>query len=115
MAEWKQRVSIFDYVIVAPYLRAQLAEIQKMNRTFSARAWSEKLQAPDSGSFSRMLSGKRGIPKRLSQRISDYLKLNTVEKAYFELLCSGAISQESLSLIQNVLKREFSNQDSVAV
>lgn len=104
----KLRVSIFDHSEAAPFLKANLEAAQRLNPTFSTRAWAEKLRAKDAGSFSRMLSGQRRIPKYLLQSIADDLHLSVAERLYFSLINMGeqALPDDSLAYIRDLLKAD---------
>lgn len=97
---------IYNYVDAAEFLRDLLGEIRQRRPSYSVRSWATRLGMSNSGSLSKILSGQRPVPLRLTLLIAEQHGVTPQETAYLQVLvaCNGRISTESLSIAQSVFK-----------
>ncbi len=79
--------SIFTYSNYRDIIRDALADKQKKNRNFSFRSAAARLGI-GSGTFSRILTGSRGLGSTLLPKMISFLGLKKREAEYFTLLVS---------------------------
>jgi uncharacterized protein (TIGR02147 family) len=92
--------SIYAYTDYREYLHEFLLDKKRKNPGYSSRCAAEKCGI-QSGTFTRILNGTRGIGPSVLPKIIDWLGLRHREEAYFYILirfgqCSDSLEKENL-------------------
>jgi uncharacterized protein (TIGR02147 family) len=78
--------TIYEYRDPRRYLMDRFNEIKKKNSRYSLRGFAKLLGLSSHSGLVQFINGDRSLSKKCIDPITKALKLNTVEKEYFELL-----------------------------
>lgn len=110
MDKWKesadsQGINIFDFDDAREFLSATFSHKQHRNPRFSLRSWSRQLGFAHPSYLSAVLRGSRRLKVPLAKRISENLKLSTLEEQHLHLLVlrSNAKSEQEVKLYSRLM------------
>lgn len=79
-------VTIYEYHDYRQYLRDYFAEKKRNNKSFSHRAFLQKLEVSSSGFLSNVMAGRSNLTTHLLHAFARALNLSRAEAAYFETM-----------------------------
>lgn len=80
---------VFDYLNANQFLQdvyTYLKTHSPKNDKFTFESWAAQMDVKSRSHLRFVVLGKRGISPELTQKLSDFLKLNSTERTYFSLL-----------------------------
>jgi uncharacterized protein (TIGR02147 family) len=108
--------TIFNYTDYRKYLADIIMERKSMNRHFSFRFMSQRLDLKSSAFMHRVIHGKKRLPETIVPKIAELFKLNNDEKDYLIMLvkfnhCIDAAEREELfGKLERIAKKKKARQ-----
>lgn len=96
-------VNIYEFESLSSYLKAVFEDKKKANPMFSIRAWCKVIGVTSPGALNQIVNGKRDMPLRHFDSLSDYLEIGVEEQEYLkELFFSSKVKKDFRKRLQKL-------------
>jgi uncharacterized protein (TIGR02147 family) len=108
--------SIFNYLDYRNYLSDALKERKRINRHFSYKFISQRLNLKSTAFMHRVIKGEKKLPETLIPKIAELFKLNEKEKEYLSILvkfnhCTDLNQREEMfGKLEGFVKKETARE-----
>jgi uncharacterized protein (TIGR02147 family) len=96
VAKIRKRVNMFDHSDAGRYLKAVYEEIRRVQKSYTAEAFSDFFGFGSNNTMAQVHSGHRKISEKAAERITQALRLNRVEKTYFQAMVKVRHAESSI-------------------